>query len=118
MRLHWALAPGGGAGRQAITYLGALAGTGAVCSMPAAAILSRTRGSAPAPQRVAVFQGYSRTEHGDDCQSGIYAEALVEGAMSRLRGVAPSRRAMVGADDYAAGFRRGYFERSDRSSPL
>jgi hypothetical protein len=39
------------------------------------------------------------------------AQGYVEGEISRRRGEAPSTYARVGIDDYALGFRAGYFVR-------
>ena len=46
------------------------------------------------------------------------AEGYVEGETFRRRGEAPSSYRLVGIDDYALGFRAGYFLRQDsRSTP-
>ena len=43
-----------------------------------------------------------------------HAEGYVEGEAFRSRGEAPSTYALVGIDDFAAGFRAGYFLRTRR----
>ncbi len=40
-----------------------------------------------------------------------FAEGLVSGQTERRRGNPPSSYLIVGADDYALGFRAGYFQR-------
>ena len=40
-----------------------------------------------------------------------YAQGFVDGETCRRLGKMPSRRAMVGIDEYSLGFRAGYFER-------
>jgi hypothetical protein len=40
-----------------------------------------------------------------------FAEGYIAGQSERWRGNRPSSYAMVGVDDYARGFRAGYFER-------
>ena len=39
------------------------------------------------------------------------AEGYVDGEVHRRRGIAPSRYAQVGIDEYCLGFRAGYYER-------
>jgi hypothetical protein len=39
------------------------------------------------------------------------AEGYVDGQASRRRGVAPSKHAQVGIDEYSLGFRAGYYDR-------
>ena len=46
-----------------------------------------------------------------------YAQGNVEGEIARHSGKAISRHAMVGIDDYAQGFRAGYFERQNPGRP-
>lgn len=41
------------------------------------------------------------------------AQGFLDGEMSRRRGVPPSTFAQVGIDDYALGFRAGYYERAE-----
>jgi hypothetical protein len=43
--------------------------------------------------------------------SPVFAEGYIAGQSERWRGNRPSSYVMVGADDYARGFRTGYFER-------
>ena len=40
-----------------------------------------------------------------------HAEGFVDGEAYRRRGLAPSKHAQVGIDDYSLGFRAGYYER-------
>jgi hypothetical protein len=40
-----------------------------------------------------------------------HAEGFVDGEAFRRRGLAPSKHAQVGIDDYSLGFRAGYYER-------
>ena len=40
-----------------------------------------------------------------------FAEGFVSGQIERRRGNSPSSYLIVGADDYALGFRAGYFDR-------
>jgi hypothetical protein len=41
------------------------------------------------------------------------AEGYVDGEVHRRRGLAPSRYAQVGIDEYCLGFRAGYYERKE-----
>lgn len=43
--------------------------------------------------------------------SHAFAEGLLSGQTERQRGSPPSSYLIVGADDYALGFRAGYFQR-------
>jgi hypothetical protein len=45
-----------------------------------------------------------------------HAEGYIEGERSRRRGVAPSKFALVGIDDYSLGFRAGYFATDRRTT--
>ena len=40
-----------------------------------------------------------------------HAKGFVDGEISRRRGKAPSKLALIGIDEYCLGFRSGYFER-------
>ena len=40
-----------------------------------------------------------------------HAEGYVDGQAYRRRGVAPSKHAQVGIDEYSLGFREGYYDR-------
>jgi hypothetical protein len=46
-----------------------------------------------------------------------HAEGYIEGQRSRRRGIAPSKYALVGIDDYCLGFRAGYFAQDRKSQP-
>jgi len=47
-----------------------------------------------------------------------HAEGFIDGETHRRRGLAASRSALIGIDDYSLGFRAGYFERrAARLSP-
>jgi len=41
------------------------------------------------------------------------SEGYVDGETCRRRGIAPSKYAQVGIDEYCLGFRTAYYERSD-----
>ena len=45
------------------------------------------------------------------------AEGFVDGQTVRRRGKMPSKYALVGIDEYCAGFRAGYFDRQNVDSP-
>lgn len=45
-----------------------------------------------------------------------HAQGYIDGETHRRRGVPPSQGALVGIDDYALGFRAGYFERRNSLS--
>src|SRR6185295_20189385 len=45
-----------------------------------------------------------------------YAQGYLEGEALRTRGAPPSHYALVGIDDFAVGFRAGYFLRNRRRS--
>lgn len=46
-----------------------------------------------------------------------HAEGFVDGQTVRRRGKMPSKYALVGIDEYCAGFRAGYFDRQSVVSP-
>ena len=46
-----------------------------------------------------------------------FAEGYVNGQAARWRGIPPSSYIIVGVDDYALGFRAGYFERLNPDRP-
>ena len=43
--------------------------------------------------------------------SGVRAKGYIDGIRCRRRGKVPSQYAAIGIDEYALGFRAGYFER-------
>jgi len=45
-----------------------------------------------------------------------YAQGIVDGEISRLRGKKPSKHVLIGIDEYSLGFRAGYFERLNLAS--
>lgn len=45
-----------------------------------------------------------------------YAKGYVDGEAFRLRGMKPSKRAVIGIDEYSLGFRAAYYERQNLPS--
>jgi hypothetical protein len=48
----------------------------------------------------------------------VHAEGYIEGERARRRGLAPSKFLMVGIDEYALGFRAGYFAADRKRSAV
>lgn len=44
-----------------------------------------------------------------------YAEGYLEGESVRRRGVAPSKHAQIGIDEYSLGFRAGFYDRDNEN---
>ena len=48
----------------------------------------------------------------------VHAQGYIEGETSRRLGKAPARHILVGIDEYALGFRAGYFERQNPTTQV